>query len=57
VFVCAANYCKVHSTKGCSPAVALKLATETWTIETLIDEASKEAILAHTTGILSDTKM
>jgi len=31
----------VHSTLGCTPAVGLKLATETWTIEELIEEAAK----------------
>lgn len=40
LFVCAYNWCKVHSTMACTPAVALKLATETWTIERLIDEAT-----------------
>jgi hypothetical protein len=29
---------------GCTPAVALKLTGETWTIEKLIDEATKNAI-------------
>jgi hypothetical protein len=41
LFVCAYNFCKVHSTMGCTPAVAVKLAGETWTIEKLIAEASK----------------
>jgi IS1 family transposase len=41
LFVCAYNFCKVHSTLGCTPAVGLKLATETWTIERLIEEATK----------------
>jgi len=41
LFVCAYNFCKKHSTLGCSPAVGLKLATETWTIERLIEEATK----------------
>lgn len=40
LFVCAYNFCKVHSTMGCTPAVALKLAGETWTIEKLIAEAA-----------------
>jgi IS1 family transposase len=38
LFVTAYNFCKVHSTLGCTPAVGLKLANETWTIERLIDE-------------------
>ena len=41
LFVCAYNFCKVHATMGCTPAVGLKLATETWTIEKLIEEATK----------------
>ena len=41
LFVVAYNFCKVHSTLGCTPAVGLKLATETWTIERLIEEATK----------------
>lgn len=44
LFVCAYNFCKVHSTLGCTPAFAVHLATETWTIETLIEEISKDAI-------------
>ena len=41
LFVCAYNFCKIHSTLGCTPAVGLKLANETWTIERLIDEITK----------------
>ena len=41
LFAAAYNFCKVHSTLGCSPAVGLKLATENWTIERLIEEATK----------------
>ena len=41
LFIAAYNFCKVHSTLGCTPAVGLKLATETWTIERLIDEVTK----------------
>jgi hypothetical protein len=41
LFIAAYNFCKVHSTLGCTPAVGLKLATETWTIEKLIEEATK----------------
>ncbi len=41
LFVAAYNFCKVHNTLGCTPAVGLKLATETWTIERLIEEATK----------------
>jgi hypothetical protein len=42
LFIAAYNFCKVHSTLGCTPAVGLKLATETWTIEKLIEEATKK---------------
>ncbi len=38
LFTAAYNFCKVHTTLGCTPAVGLKLATETWTIERLIEE-------------------
>ena len=41
LFVAAYNFCKVHSTLECTPAVALRLTNETWTIERLIDEATK----------------
>jgi len=41
--VTAYNFCKVHSTLGCTPAAGLKLATETWTIEKLIDESTRSA--------------
>ena len=37
LFVCAYNFCKVHGTLGCIPAVAVKLAGETWTIEKLLE--------------------
>ena len=42
LFIAAYNFCKVHTTLGCTPAVGLKLATETWTIERLIEEATKQ---------------
>jgi len=42
LFVAAYNFCKIHSTLGCTPAVGLKLAAETWTVERLIDEAAKQ---------------
>jgi IS1 family transposase len=44
LFVCAYNFCKVHSTLGCTPAQAVNLTTEAWTIEKLIEEAAKDAI-------------
>jgi hypothetical protein len=40
LFAAAYYFCKVHTTLGCTPAVGLKLATETWTIERLIEEAT-----------------
>lgn len=41
LFVAAYNFCKVHSTLGCTPAVGIKLTSETWTIERLIEESTK----------------
>ncbi len=41
LFAAAYNFCKSHSTLGCTPAVGLKLTNETWTIEKLIEEATK----------------
>jgi hypothetical protein len=40
LFVCAYNFCKVHGTMGCTPAVAVKLAGETRTIEKLVEQAA-----------------
>jgi IS1 family transposase len=40
LFVAAYNFCKVHGTLGCTPAVGLKLANETWTIEKLIEKST-----------------
>jgi IS1 family transposase len=42
LFVAAYNFCKVHSTLGCTPAVGAKLTDHTWTIEELIKEAPTE---------------
>jgi transposase-like protein/IS1 family transposase len=41
LFAAAYNFCKVHSTLGCTPAVGIKLTSETWTIERLIEESTK----------------
>lgn len=41
LFVAAYNFCKVHTTMGCTPAVALKLTDHTWKVEELIEEAAK----------------
>jgi IS1 family transposase/transposase-like protein len=41
LFAAAYNFCKIHSTLGCTPAVGIKLTSETWTIERLIEEATK----------------
>ncbi len=43
LFVAAHNFRKVHSTLACSPAVGAKLATETWTIEGLTEEATRQS--------------
>ena len=40
LFVCTHNWCKVHSTLGCTPAVGMNLTDHTWTIEELIERAS-----------------
>jgi transposase-like protein len=45
LFVAAYNFCKVHSTMGCTPAVALKITEHTWTVEELIDEAAMDQLL------------
>jgi transposase-like protein/IS1 family transposase len=36
LFIAAYNFCKVHSTLGCTPAVGVRLTDHTWTIEELI---------------------
>jgi IS1 family transposase len=36
LFVCAHNFCKIHSTLGCTPAMGAKLTDHDWTIEELI---------------------
>jgi len=41
LFVCAYNFCKVHSTLGCTPAVGVKLTDHNWAIEELIEAATK----------------
>jgi IS1 family transposase len=41
LFAATYNFCKVHSTLGCTPAVGIKLTNEAWTIERLIEEATK----------------
>jgi hypothetical protein len=40
LFVATYNFCKVHSTLGCTPAVGSKLTDHNWTIEELIEKAS-----------------
>lgn len=40
LFVCAYNFCKVHNTLGCTPAVGAKLTDHNWTIEELIEAAT-----------------
>lgn len=38
LFIAAYNFCKVHSTLGCTPAVGLKLTDHVWTIEELVQK-------------------
>ena len=40
LFVAAHNFCKVHSTLGCTPAVGAKLTDHDWTVEELVKEAT-----------------
>ena len=35
------NFCRVHSTIGCTPAVKSGLAKETWSVKRLIEEVNK----------------
>jgi hypothetical protein len=39
LFVCAYNFCKIHSTLGFTPAVGIGLADHAWTVEELIEQA------------------
>ncbi|MGO9478357.1 MAG: IS1 family transposase [Limisphaerales bacterium] len=41
LFVVAHNFCKVHSTLGCTPAVGARLTDHAWTIEELISRLSE----------------
>jgi hypothetical protein len=41
LFVAAYNFCKVHSTVGTTPAVAAKLTDHPWTVEELLERATK----------------
>jgi IS1 family transposase/transposase-like protein len=38
LFVAAYNFCKVHSTLGCTPAVGAKITDHAWTIEELLEK-------------------
>jgi IS1 family transposase len=40
LFVAAYNFCKVHNTLGCTPAVGAKLTDHNWTIEELVEQAT-----------------
>jgi IS1 family transposase len=44
VFVAAYNFCKVHSTLGCTPAQGAKLTDHRWTIEELVEKATSATI-------------
>lgn len=41
LFIAAYNFCKVHNTLGTTPAHGIGLTSEPWTIERLIEEATK----------------
>jgi IS1 family transposase len=41
LFVAAYNFCKRHSTLGCSPAVGQKLTDHTWTVAELVQRVSE----------------
>jgi hypothetical protein len=40
LFVTAYNFCKIHSTLGTTPAHGLRLTSEPWTIEQLVEEST-----------------
>jgi hypothetical protein len=42
LFVAAYNFCKVHSTLGCTPAQGAGLSDHAWTVEELIKEATRK---------------
>jgi hypothetical protein len=42
LFVAGYNFCKVHTTLGCTPAVAVKLTDHAWTVEELIERATTQ---------------
>lgn len=39
IFTATYNWCKVHSTMGCTPAMGTKLTDHTWTVEELVERA------------------
>jgi hypothetical protein len=41
LFVCAHNFCKVHNTLGCTPAVSANLADHNWSIKELLRHITK----------------
>jgi len=43
LFIAAYNFCKVHSTLGCTPAVGAKLTDHAWSVEELIERATGHA--------------
>ncbi len=43
LFVATHNFCKVHTTLGCTPAVGAKITDHAWTVEELLKEAAKSA--------------
>jgi len=41
LFVTAYNFCQVHSTLGCTPAVGARLTNHVWTVEELVKKLQK----------------
>jgi hypothetical protein len=41
LFVAAFNFCKVHNTLGITPAHGVGITEKPWTVERLIEEATK----------------
>jgi IS1 family transposase len=41
LFVCAHNFCKIHNTLGCTPAVGAKLTDHNWSIKELLRHITK----------------
>ena len=46
LFVCWYNFCRSHMTLGTTPAIAAGLARETWSVERLLRETARTAIVS-----------